>query len=170
MKVPLPDPVWAVTVQETKNRILRYDELGLTTDRTNGNKTRWEYQLNGTSGESAHRCSVGDPPTAPWSNGLDGGVDYTLPDGRTVQVMTGARLYTPCLCYYPRFKPLKADLIVKAVMSGYHEVTLLGVITRAEFLRLEKPTLIGSAIYPAIPLEAMTPYDEWLATLLFNSR
>jgi hypothetical protein len=169
VKVPLPDPVWAVTVQETKNRLRCYDALDLPTDMTDGNFTRPQRQLVGTGGESANRCAHGDPPTAPWSNGLDGGVDYTLPNGVTIQVITSCRP-NPEHCYYPKFKPLRADLIVRAAMTGYREFTLIGVIARTEFLRLEKPTRIGSKFYPAILTSAMMPYDEWLAATLLAVR
>ena len=154
-----------VQEDETQQRLRWYDKAGLPTDRSSGPYTREEVHGAGVGLEIVFRAfAFNDPPVAAWGTGLDGGTDYVIPDGRSVNVMCAMRP-GPNWCYNPRFKPIKAALICQGCKINNTTFQLLGIISSKRYFELCRPTLIGRATYPAIPISEMLPFDEWLASL-----
>lgn len=156
MYIPLDNELIEIGRQETAIRLRNYDRLQLPTDCSSGAYSREQRQFVGVLGEVAFRVGCGDPPKGPWSKtGLDGGSDYTIPDGRTVQVMTACGAVCR-FCYYPDFKPLKADVIVQArFVAEPVGVVLLGAISRKNFNAIARPRFIGDKEYMSVYVSEM---------------
>lgn len=158
--VPISDGMLQIAIEETAVRLRNYDLLRLPTDLSSGSMTREQRQLGGTLGECALRILDGNPPTGPWSTGLDGGCDYVI-NGQRINIMTamGGCRY----CYHPDFKPLNCDVIVQAQLCLKPlGVRFLGKIDLGTFNRLKIRRKIGAREYWSVLVDQMeAKLDFW---------
>jgi hypothetical protein len=147
--------------QETAVRLRNYDRLQLPTDCSSGKYSREQRQFIGVLGEVAFRVACDDPPRKAWSkSGLDGGSDYTMDDGRTVQIMTACG--NVCrFCYFPEFKPLKADIIVQGrFIAKPVGVVFMGAISLEHFNAIAKFRPIGNKEYMSVYVHQMMSLED----------